>query len=73
MATTGQRQANTSARNGGGNRTRRRPHADDAGVIPVLARVAREVEAAAQRGPVKAANRTKFQVATMLLRGSVRG
>jgi hypothetical protein len=68
MATTGQRQANTSARNGGGNRTRRRPHADDAGVIPVLARVAREVEAAAQRGPVKAANRTKFQVATMLLR-----
>jgi SNF2 family DNA or RNA helicase len=68
MATTGQRQANTSSRGGANNRTRRRPHADDAGVIPVLARVAREVEAAAQRGPVKAANRTKFQVATMLLR-----
>jgi hypothetical protein len=67
MATTGQRQTKTAARNPG-NRTRRRPHADDAGVIPVLARVAREVEAAAQRGAVKAANRTKFQVATVLLR-----
>ncbi len=65
MATTGQRSAGTRARN---HSQRRRPHADEAGVIPILARVAREVEAAAQRGPVKAANRTRFQVATMLLR-----
>jgi hypothetical protein len=47
---------------------RRRPHSDEAGVIPVLARVAREIESAAQRGPVRAANRTRFQVATVLLR-----
>ncbi|MGL4339032.1 MAG: DEAD/DEAH box helicase [Rhodoglobus sp.] len=41
---------------------------DDAGVIPVLARAAREVETAVQRGPLKAANRARFQVATLLLR-----
>src|SRR3954471_932567 len=41
---------------------------DDAGVIPVLARAAREVETAVQKGPLKPANRARFQVATLLLR-----
>ncbi|MFT4123202.1 MAG: DEAD/DEAH box helicase [Microbacteriaceae bacterium] len=47
--------------------SRRRPH-DEGGVIPVLARTAREVEAAVQKGPLKPANRARFQVATLLLR-----
>jgi len=37
-------------------------------VIPVLARAAREVETAVQKGPLKPANRARFQVATLLLR-----
>jgi superfamily II DNA or RNA helicase len=62
------------SRNSGGGRQstqqqRRRPRgADDQGVIPVLARAAREVEAAVQKGPLKLANRARFQVAALLLR-----
>lgn len=41
---------------------------DDVGVIPVLARAAREVETAVQKGPLKPANRARFQVAALLLR-----
>ncbi len=43
---------------------------DDAveGVIPQLARAVREVEAAAQRGPLRPSARTKFQVVALLLR-----
>ncbi|HTF48482.1 MAG TPA: ATP-dependent helicase, partial [Pseudonocardia sp.] len=41
---------------------------DDDGIIPVLARTAREVEAAAQRGPVRPSDRTKFQVVAVLAR-----
>jgi len=41
---------------------------DDVGVIPILARTAREIESAAQKGPLKPANRTRFQVAAILLR-----
>ena len=41
---------------------------DDLGVIPVLARAAREVETAVQKGPLKPANRARFQVAALLLR-----
>jgi SNF2-related domain/Helicase conserved C-terminal domain len=37
-------------------------------VIPVLARAAREVETAVQKGPLKPANRARFQVAALLLR-----
>ena len=37
-------------------------------MIPVLARAAREVETAVQKGPLKPANRARFQVATLLLR-----
>ncbi|MDT7587726.1 MAG: hypothetical protein QOE32_5276 [Pseudonocardiales bacterium] len=41
---------------------------DDDGIIPVLARTAREVETAAQRGPVRPSDRTKFQVVAVLAR-----
>ncbi len=41
---------------------------DDIGVIPVLARAAREVETAVQKGPLKPSNRARFQVAALLLR-----
>ena len=48
-------------------RRRARPGAD-VGVIPILARTAREVESAVQKGPLKPANRARFQVAALLLR-----
>ena len=51
---------------GGGSRHRRA--VDNTGVIPQLAKAAREVEAAAQRGRVSPANRTKFQVIALLMR-----
>ena len=41
---------------------------DDDGIIPVLARTVREVEAAAQRGRVMPSVRTKFQVVALLVR-----
>jgi hypothetical protein len=56
----------------GGTRTAQRPHrrreVDNDGLIPVLARAVREVEAAAQRGQVKPSSRTKFQVIALLMR-----
>jgi superfamily II DNA or RNA helicase len=69
MAEQGQRNARRMSGAGTTTRqgSRRRAH-DDAGVIPVLARTAREVEAAVQKGPLKPANRARFQVATLLLR-----
>jgi superfamily II DNA or RNA helicase len=76
-AQSGQRQRSRnggSSGNGGGNRSsapqqrRRTRGADDQGVIPVLARAAREVEAAVQKGPLKPSNRARFQVAALLLR-----
>ena len=69
MAQSGQgstRQRTAGSRSGG-SRGRSRG-TDDAGVIPVLARAAREVETAVQKGPLKPANRARFQVATLLLR-----
>jgi hypothetical protein len=48
-------------------RARKRP-LDDEGIIPILARAVREVEAQASRGKVNAANRTKFQVSALLVR-----
>jgi superfamily II DNA or RNA helicase len=73
MAEQGQRQRRQ--RSGGSQQSRnaqgarRRSHGgDDSGVIPVLARAAREVETAVQKGPLKPANRARFQVATLLLR-----
>ena len=65
MARPGQRQQ-------GGTRTapqkHRRREVDNDGLIPVLARAVREVEAAAQRGQVKPSSRTKFQVIALLMR-----
>ncbi|ROQ38239.1 helicase-like protein [Frondihabitans sp. PhB188] len=67
MARPGQRQS-------GGTRTatrsnhRRVRDLDNDGIIPVLAKAVREVEAAAQRGPVKPSGRTKFQVVAILMR-----
>lgn len=64
MARSGTRRA------AGGTRTasRRTRPLDNDGLIPVLARAVREVEAAAQRGALKATNRTKFQAVALLMR-----
>ena len=66
MARRGQRQS-------GATRTaprdqRRARDLDNDGIIPVLARAVREVEAAAQRGRVQPSGRTKFQVVALLVR-----
>jgi len=63
----------TRSRSGGNSsrqsqQPRRSRGADDAGVIPVLARAVREVEGAAERGKVGPTNRTKFQVIALLMR-----
>ncbi|CAN5180696.1 hypothetical protein BH11ACT4_BH11ACT4_22330 [soil metagenome] len=83
MATSGQAEPSQRKRRrpgtqGGGSSAQRQGSAstqrrkarpgDDVGVIPVLARAAREVETAVQKGPLKPANRARFQVATLLLR-----
>ncbi len=68
MAQTGQR-SKSSQRKGGGGPTRRRRPLDEQGIIPILARAVREVENAAERGGrVSPSNRTKFQVAALLVR-----
>ena len=61
------RQRPAAQRQSSGQRRKVRP-GDDVGVIPVLARAAREVETAVQKGPLKPANRARFQVAALLLR-----
>lgn len=53
---------------GGTAAARHRRAIDNTGVIPQLARAAREVEAAAQRGRLSPSNRTKFQVIALLMR-----
>jgi hypothetical protein len=60
----GQRQ--TGARRSAPRKQRRVHHRGD--VVPVLARTVREVEAAARRGRVTPAVRTKFQAVALLLR-----
>ena len=64
MARPGQRQ--TGARHSAPRKQQRVRHRDD--VVSVLSRIAREVEAAAQRGRVTPAVRTKFQAVALLLR-----
>ena len=66
LARRGQRQSGNT-RNAPRNRRRVR-NLDNEGVIPVLARAVREVEAAVQRGPLKPSARTKFQVVALLVR-----
>jgi superfamily II DNA or RNA helicase len=63
VARPGQRQS--GARRTGQRRVRDR---GNDGIIPVLARAVREVEAAAQRGSVRPSARTKFQVVALLVR-----
>ncbi|GAA2222767.1 DEAD/DEAH box helicase [Herbiconiux moechotypicola] len=48
--------------------TRRARATDNTGLIPILARKVREVEAAAQRGKVAPSGRTKFLVVALLMR-----
>lgn len=57
----------TTSRSAGAKRGRKKP-LDDQGIIPILARAVREVEASAGRGKVAGHNRTKFQVAALLVR-----
>ncbi|MCZ2829012.1 DEAD/DEAH box helicase [Modestobacter sp. VKM Ac-2986] len=64
MARTGQRQ--TGNRRGPAREKRR--SREPADVMAVLARAVREVEAAAQRGPVTPGARAKFQVVALLVR-----
>ncbi len=68
MAESGQRSRRRTVSRSTQRSTVSRRGRDDTGVIPVLARVAREVETAVQRGPLKPANRARFQVAALLLR-----
>jgi hypothetical protein len=66
VARRGQRQSGTTRT---ATRQQRRPRdLDDEGIIPVLARAVREVEAAVQRGPLRPGGRTKFQVVALLAR-----
>ncbi|MGC4941410.1 DEAD/DEAH box helicase [Kribbella sp. DT2] len=58
-----------ASRGGSGGGTRRKRRTDDAdGLIPVLARAVREVEAAVERGAIVPSIRTKFQVIGLLVR-----
>ncbi|MGZ4475611.1 MAG: ATP-dependent helicase, partial [Nocardioides sp.] len=66
MARGGQRQS--GARRTAPRNPRRVRAAKDDGIIPVLARAVREVEAAVQRGAVMPSVRTKFQVVALLVR-----
>jgi hypothetical protein len=67
VARRGQRQSG-ARRTAPRNNQRRVRDLDNDGLIPVLARAVREVEAAAQRGPVPSSVRTKFQVVGLLVR-----
>jgi SNF2 family DNA or RNA helicase len=66
LARRGQRQSGTNRTQA--NQRNGRRHGDNEGIIPVLARAVREVEARSQRGPVSPSARTKFQVVALLVR-----
>jgi hypothetical protein len=66
LARRGQRQQ--SARRTAPRNQRHLRERDNDGIIPVLARSVREVEAAVERGPVRPSVRTKFQVVALLVR-----
>ncbi|AZZ51214.1 DEAD/DEAH box helicase [Rathayibacter festucae] len=72
MARSGQRQSGQSRRSTSaspGTRPRSRPRGvDNSGIIPILARRVRELEAKAQTGKVGPTNRTKFLVIALLMR-----
>jgi superfamily II DNA or RNA helicase len=69
MATSGQK-TRTGAKSSGakGTQQRRRAHQDETGIIPVLARVVRGIENAAERGKVNPANRVRYRVVAVLAR-----
>jgi len=56
------------ARTDPGAQRRRTPPPPEAGIIPVLAEVAREVDGAVRRPPTRPSLRTKFQVVALLVR-----
>ena len=66
MAREGQR--SSGARRTAPRTQRRGRDRDNEGIIPVLARAVREVEAAAERGRVRPSVRTKFQAVALLVR-----
>ena len=66
LARRGQRQSGDTRTAPRGQRRVR--DADNEGILPVLARAVREVEAGAQRGRVSPSTRTKFQVVALLAR-----
>ncbi|MPV37264.1 DEAD/DEAH box helicase [Georgenia subflava] len=66
MARGAQRQS--GARRTAPENGRRPRNRDEEGIIPVLAKVVREVEAAVQRGRVSPSVRTRFQVVALLVR-----
>ncbi|WP_136518629.1 DEAD/DEAH box helicase [Cellulomonas telluris] len=73
MAGAGQRRSGRARpaggpRGGRADERRRSRHPDEEGIIPVLAGITREVENAVGRAPTRAAVRTKFQVAALLVR-----
>lgn len=60
------RSGRTQTGSGGGRRRSARPA--EAGLVPVLARAAREVDSAVRKPPTRPAVRTKFQVVALLMR-----
>ena len=68
MATSGQKSRTGAKSAGNRSAQRRRPHQDETGIIPVLARVVRGIENAADRGKVNAANRVRYRVVAVLAR-----
>ncbi|AYF98883.1 DEAD/DEAH box helicase [Protaetiibacter intestinalis] len=68
MATSGQKSRTGTKTSGSRGTQRRRPHQDETGIIPVLARVVRGIENAADRGKVNAANRVRYRVVAVLAR-----
>ena len=67
MARAGQRRSG-AGRTDAGSQRRRAPRPDEQGIIPVLAKTVRQVEASAQRGKVRPRERTAYQVVAILLR-----
>ncbi|PZQ91757.1 MAG: helicase [Leifsonia xyli] len=68
MATSGQKTRSGAKSGAKGAQQRRRPHQDETGIIPVLARVVRGIENAAERGKVNPANRLRYRVVAVLAR-----
>ncbi|MBD7917166.1 DEAD/DEAH box helicase [Cellulomonas sp. Sa3CUA2] len=67
MARAGQR-GSGRARGDAGTQRRRPARPAEQGIVPVLAGLAREVDAAVKRPPTRATVRTKFQVVALLVR-----